>query len=72
MITADHGNDPTSASTDHSREYVPLLAAGRGVREGTDLGVRPTFAEVGATIAAALKVAPPNAGMSFLEETPPR
>jgi len=72
MITADHGNDPTSASTDHSREYVPLLAAGRGVRGGTDLGVRPTFAEAGATVAAALKVAPPNAGTSFLEETPPR
>jgi len=42
------------------------------VRGGTDLGVRPTFAEAGATVAAALKVAPPNAGTSFLEETPPR
>jgi phosphopentomutase len=70
VITADHGNDPTSASTDHSREYVPVLAAGRGVRGGTDLGVRPTFAEVGATVAAALKVAPPVVGTSFLDETP--
>ena len=70
MITADHGNDPTTASTDHSREYVPLLAVGRGVRGGTDLGIRPTFAEVGATVAAALMVAPPGVGTSFLEETP--
>ena len=69
MITADHGNDPTTASTDHSREYVPLLAAGRGVRGGTDLGMRPTFADVGATTAAALLVAPPGVGTSFLRAT---
>ncbi len=72
MITADHGNDPTSASTDHSREYVPLLATGRGVRGGINLGVRPTFAEVGATVAAALKVTPPDVGTSFFEETAPQ
>jgi phosphopentomutase len=67
LITADHGNDPTSTSTDHSREYVPLLATGSGVRAGTDLGVRRTLADVGATVAAALNVAPPAVGMSFLE-----
>ena len=44
ILTADHGNDPTTPSTDHSREYVPLLVYGGDVRG--DLGTRPTFAEV--------------------------
>jgi phosphopentomutase len=56
IITADHGNDPTSSSTDHSREYVPVLISGPQVRGGVDLGVRATFADVGATIADALDV----------------
>jgi phosphopentomutase len=51
IITADHGCDPTTQSTDHSREYVPLLVYGRPVRGGVDLGIRETFADVGATIA---------------------
>lgn len=51
IITADHGCDPTTQSTDHSREYVPLLVYGRPVRGGVDLGIRGTFADVGATIA---------------------
>jgi len=54
MITADHGNDPTTASTDHSREYVPLLVYGGGVRG--DLGTRTTFADVAATAAGWLGV----------------
>ncbi len=66
MVTADHGNDPTTGSTDHSRERVPLLAAGPGVRGGTDLGVRRTFADVGATVADALGVEGTGAGTSFL------
>lgn len=49
FITADHGNDPTTASTDHAREYVPLLAAGPRVRPGP-LGVRETFSDLGATV----------------------
>ena len=68
IITADHGNDPTTPSSDHSREYVPLLVAGPSVRGGVDLGVRGTFADVGATVAAAFAVAPPPVGRSFLEE----
>ena len=50
VITADHGNDPTTRSTDHSREMVPILIVGPGVQP-VDLGVRPTFADIGATAA---------------------
>jgi len=56
FITADHGNDPTTPSTDHSREYVPLLVTGAKVQPGTDLATRPTFADVGATVADALGI----------------
>jgi phosphopentomutase len=52
IITADHGCDPTTASTDHSREYVPLLVWGPWLKRGVPLGTRATFADVGATIAA--------------------
>ncbi len=68
IITADHGNDPTTPSTDHTREYVPLLVAGPRVREGVDLGVRRTFADAGAAVAQSLDVAPPRVGESFLDE----
>ena len=51
VVTADHGNDPTTPSTDHSREYVPLLVAGPRVRAGVDLGTRTTFADLGQTLA---------------------
>jgi phosphopentomutase len=68
LITADHGNDPTDASTDHSREYTPLLVAGPRVRAGVDLGTRESFADVGATLAEAFGLAPLPAGRSFLQE----
>jgi phosphopentomutase len=68
IITADHGNDPTTPSTDHSREYVPLLAAGAQVKPGTDLGTRGTFADLGQTIAQNFGVGPLANGISFLEE----
>jgi phosphopentomutase len=67
-ITADHGNDPTTPSTDHSREYVPLLLTGSRVRRGTDLGTRDTFADLGQTLAANFGVGPLASGTSFLEE----
>lgn len=51
IVTADHGCDPTTSSTDHSREYVPLLVYGENLRSGVDLGTRETFADVAATIA---------------------
>ncbi len=68
MVTADHGNDPTTPGTDHTREYVPLLVAGPPVRGGRDLGVRSTFADVGATVAEILGAPAPVTGVSFLGE----
>jgi phosphopentomutase len=65
MITADHGNDPTTPSTDHSRERVPFLVSGPPVRAGLDLGTRGSFADVAATIAELLGVAWDGAGESF-------
>ena len=67
VVTADHGNDPTTPSTDHSREYVPLLMAGAGVAAGVSLGTRETFADLGQTIAANFGVAPIANGSSFLD-----
>ncbi|HEX3236134.1 MAG TPA: phosphopentomutase [Gemmatimonadales bacterium] len=67
IFTADHGNDPTTPSTDHSREVVPLLVVGPRVRP-VPLGRRPTFADVGQTVADFLDVPPLPAGTSFLPE----
>ena len=66
MITADHGNDPVSTSTDHSREYVPLLCYAPGGRSGISLGTRETFADVGKTVAEYFGIANALAGTSFL------
>ncbi|MGQ9626245.1 MAG: phosphopentomutase [Anaerolineae bacterium] len=68
FITADHGCDPTTPSTDHSREYVPLLASGARVQPGLNLGTRPTFADLAATAADLLDVEPPPDGTSFATE----
>ena len=68
MVTADHGNDPTTAGTDHSREYVPLLVAGPRVRRGVDLGTRRTFADIGQTLAEVFGVGRLANGTSFLRE----
>ena len=65
FITADHGNDPTTPSTDHARERVPLLALGPRVRP-RDLGVRATFSDLGATVAEWLGVGFRGRGTSFL------
>jgi phosphopentomutase len=67
IVTADHGNDPSTPSTDHSREYVPLLIAGPRVRPATDVGTRRTFADLGQTLAANFGVTPLAHGTSFLE-----
>ncbi|MGC9397631.1 MAG: phosphopentomutase [Anaerolineae bacterium] len=67
VIVADHGVDPTTESTDHSREYVPLLVFGAPVRPSVDLGVRETFADLAATIAENFGLEPPEIGMSFLK-----
>jgi phosphopentomutase len=65
MLTADHGNDPTTPSTDHSRERVPILVSGQRVQPGIDVGTRDTFADVTATIADLLAVDWRGAGHSF-------
>ena len=68
VVTADHGNDPTTPSTDHSREHVPLLATGSRVRAGVSVGTRATFADLGQTIAENFGVGPLKHGTSFLGE----
>jgi phosphopentomutase len=65
VVTADHGNDPTTPSTDHSREHVPVFLVGVGVRRGVDLGTRPTFADLGQTLAEVFGVGPLAHGTSF-------
>jgi phosphopentomutase len=52
ILTADHGCDPTVPGTDHTREYVPLLAGGPGVKRGVDLGLRGSLSDIGQTVAA--------------------
>lgn len=71
VITADHGNDPTTPSTDHSREHVPVLLYGRKVAAGTDLGTRATFADLGQTLAEIFGVGPLAHGTSFLRALSP-
>lgn len=70
IITADHGCDPTTESTDHSREYVPLLVYSPLMKHGVNLGVRSTYADIAATIAETFRVGPTKHGTSFLKELP--
>ena len=68
IITADHGNDPVHHGTDHTREYVPLLVYSKQFKEGKELPIRMTFADIGATIADNFGVKMPEHGVSFLKE----
>ena len=68
IITADHGCDPCDVSTDHTREYVPLMVWGLGINEGVDLGVRSTFADVAKTALEALGVPNSLPGTSFYRQ----
>jgi phosphopentomutase len=68
MVVADHGVDPTTPSTDHSREYIPLLVFGQPVRPNINLGTRSSFSDLAATIAEAFNLEPPEIGTSFLGE----
>jgi phosphopentomutase len=68
IITADHGNDPTTPSTDHAREYVPLFVVGARIRPGVALGTRETFSDVGQTVAELFGVGPLANGTSFLRD----
>ena len=67
IITSDHGNDPTTPSTDHSREYVPILVYHAGMTAGKALGTRDSLADVGRTVADNFRVAGPAVGRGFLE-----
>jgi phosphopentomutase len=68
VVTADHGNDPATPSTDHSREYVPILVSGAAVLRGATLGTRQTFADLGQTLAEVFGVGPLAHGTSFLHD----
>ena len=69
MITADHGCDPSTPSTDHSREYTPLVMVGAGVRPGTNYHTRDSFADIGATVLDYFGIRSRISGTSLL--TPP-
>lgn len=68
ILTADHGNDPIHAGTDHTREYVPLLVYSKQIQTGKGLPVRSTFADLGATVAENFSVKMPAYGSSFLKD----
>ena len=68
IVTADHGCDPTTRSTDHSREYVPVLIYGKSLKQNVNLGVRETFADIAATIAEFFGLKDWNVGTSFWKE----
>lgn len=68
IITADHGCDPTTPSTDHSREYIPILVFGKRITGGVDLGIRHSFSDIAATVAEYLSIFSFPYGKSFLNE----
>ena len=68
IITADHGCDPSTPSTDHSREYTPMLAWSKKIRPGANLGTRTTFADIGATVLEYFGLENRTDGQSFLKE----
>lgn len=68
ILTADHGNDPYTPSTDHSREYVPILAYGKKLKSNVDLGIRETFADISATILDIYNLEKLENGTSFKNE----
>lgn len=68
IITADHGNDPSTPSTDHSREYIPILVYGNNIKSNVDLGIRNTFADISATILDIFDLPKLENGTSFKNE----
>jgi phosphopentomutase len=67
IITADHGCDPTTPGTDHSREFVPILVYGRLIKRGINIGVRDSFADIGATVYEYITDRDWTSGKSFLD-----
>ena len=68
IITADHGNDPSTPSTDHSREYIPIIIYGKQIRDNINIGTRETYADIGETILDILNMPLLNTGKSFKKE----
>lgn len=68
IITADHGCDPTTSSTDHSREYIPMLVYGKSIKSGINLGTRESFSDIGKTIGEMLSVPNEISGESFAKD----
>lgn len=68
LLTADHGCDPTTPSTDHSREYVPLLIYGEKIKKGVNLGVRNSFSDIASTLSEIFEVPSTGNGASFWKE----
>ena len=68
IITADHGNDPTTPSTDHSREYTPILVYGKQIKPNINLGIRKTYADISATILDLFNLSKLENGTSFKNE----
>lgn len=68
IITADHGCDPTTSSTDHSREYIPMLVYGKSIKSGINLGTRESFSDIGKTIGEMLSVQNDISGESFAKD----
>ena len=68
IITADHGNDPSTPSTDHSREYIPILLYGKEVKENVNIGIRDTYADISATVLDILEYEKLDNGTSFKKE----
>ena len=65
FITADHGCDPTTPSTDHSREYIPLLIYGKNIKENTCIGIRETYSDISSTILDIFGLEKTKYGKSF-------
>ena len=68
IITADHGNDPATPSTDHSREYIPILIYGKNIKQNVNIGTRNSFADIGETILDVLNLEALGTGKSFKNE----
>lgn len=68
IITADHGNDPSTPSTDHDREYIPILVYGKQIKENVNLGIRETFSDISATVLDILNMPKLENGTSFKNE----
>ena len=68
ILTADHGNDPTNVGTDHTREFVPMIAYSKSFKTGGKLPILETFADLGTTISDNFKVKKTEHGHSFLSK----